>query len=154
MLWNKVWVYFWHFLCIYSDFLWFCGRQRIVNNIQDGEGCSMTFWLIIGINWSIIFWFCRLAQTTCDNWTTVSSCTSEQGGGSELGEEIDKQNTIIQTLQDKLDKVEERVEEHEHYSRRTSLRFKNVRVPTNRFLWVSSYYWRPLLVVCRWGTWQ
>ena len=26
------------FLCIYSDFLWFCGRQRIVNNIQDGEG--------------------------------------------------------------------------------------------------------------------
>jgi hypothetical protein len=26
------------FLCIYSDFLWFCGRQRIVNNIQDLEG--------------------------------------------------------------------------------------------------------------------
>jgi hypothetical protein len=25
-----------------------------------------------------------VAQTTCDNWTTVSSCTSEQGGGSEL----------------------------------------------------------------------
>ena len=31
-------VYFWHFLCIYSDFLWFCGRQRSVNIIQDGEG--------------------------------------------------------------------------------------------------------------------
>jgi hypothetical protein len=46
-------------------------------------------------------------------------------------EEIDKQNTIIQTLQDKLDKVEERVEEQEQYSRRTSLRFNNVRVPTN-----------------------
>ena len=46
-------------------------------------------------------------------------------------EEIDKQNTIIQTLQDKLDKVEERVEEPEQYSRRTSLRFNNVRVPTN-----------------------
>jgi GTPase involved in cell partitioning and DNA repair len=29
-------------------------------------------------------------------------------------EEIDKQNTIIQTLQDKLDKVEERVEEQEN----------------------------------------
>jgi hypothetical protein len=41
---------------------------------------SMTFWLIIGINWSINFWFFRVAQTTCDNWTTVSSCTSEQGG--------------------------------------------------------------------------
>jgi hypothetical protein len=46
-------------------------------------------------------------------------------------EEIDKQNTIIQTLQDKLDKVEEMVEEQEQYSRRTSLRFNNVRVPTN-----------------------
>jgi hypothetical protein len=46
-------------------------------------------------------------------------------------EEIDKQNTIIQTLQDKLDKVEEKVEEQEQYSRRTSLRFNNVRVPTN-----------------------
>ena len=46
-------------------------------------------------------------------------------------EEIDKQNTIIQTLQDKLDKVEETVEEQEQYSRRTSLRFNNVRVPTN-----------------------
>jgi hypothetical protein len=141
----------------------------------------MTFWLIIGINWSINFWFCRVAQTTCDNWTTVSSCTSEQGGGSELDasllgcsgvvglefnlekgwwyviwtkwiwsfivifrsshiekiqsahhvinlqrEEIDKQNTIIQTLQDKLDKVEERVEEQEQYSRRTNLRFNNI----------------------------
>jgi hypothetical protein len=73
---------------------------------------------------------CRVAQAMCDNWTTVSSCTSEQGGGSEL-DEIDKQNTIIQTLQDKLDKVEERVEEQEQYSRRTSLRFNNVRVPTN-----------------------
>jgi hypothetical protein len=30
-----------------------------------------------------------------------------------------------------LDKVEERVEEQEQYSRRTSLRFNNVRVPTN-----------------------
>ena len=46
-------------------------------------------------------------------------------------EEIDKQNTIIQTLQDKLDKVEERVEEQEQYSRRTSVRFNNGRVPTN-----------------------
>ena len=46
-------------------------------------------------------------------------------------EEIDKQNTIIQTLQDKLDKIEERVEEQEQYNRRTSLRFNNIRVPTN-----------------------
>ena len=48
-----------------------------------------------------------------------------------ISKEIDKQNTIIQTLQDKLDKVEERVEEREQYSRRTRLRFNNVRVPTN-----------------------
>jgi hypothetical protein len=38
---------------------------------------------------------------------------------------------IYHLLQDKLDKVEERVEEQEQYSRRTSLRFNNVRVPTN-----------------------
>ena len=46
-------------------------------------------------------------------------------------EEIDKQNTISQTLQDKLDKIEERVAEQEQYSRRTSLRFNNIRVPTD-----------------------
>jgi hypothetical protein len=46
-------------------------------------------------------------------------------------EEIDKQSTIIQTLQDKLDKIEEWVEEQEQYSRRTSLRFNNIRVPTS-----------------------
>jgi hypothetical protein len=34
-------------------------------------------------------------------------------------------------LEDKLDKIEEWVEEQEQYSRRTSLRFNNIRVPTN-----------------------
>ncbi|CAC5399732.1 unnamed protein product [Mytilus coruscus] len=45
--------------------------------------------------------------------------------------ELKKQSDEIKSLKSKLVKVESRIEEHEQYSRRTSLRFHNVPVPTD-----------------------
>ena len=45
--------------------------------------------------------------------------------------QIDEQNAEIKALKTKLDKVEARLEEHEQYSRRTSLRIHNVSVLTD-----------------------
>ena len=45
--------------------------------------------------------------------------------------QIDEQNADIKALKTKLDKAEARLEEQEQYSRRTSLRFHNVPVPTD-----------------------
>jgi hypothetical protein len=42
-----------------------------------------------------------------------------------------KQNDQISSMKNKISNIEKRLEEHEQYSRRTSLRFSNVRVPTN-----------------------
>ena len=42
-----------------------------------------------------------------------------------------KQNDQISSMKNKIDNIEKRHEEQEQYSRRTSLRFKNVRLPTN-----------------------
>ena len=49
-------------------------------------------------------------------------------------DQIAKQSVEIQTLQDKINKineVENRIEEQEQYSRRTSLRFYNVPAPVD-----------------------
>jgi septal ring factor EnvC (AmiA/AmiB activator) len=40
--------------------------------------------------------------------------------------EINKQNKVIKSLQEKLNNVETRIEEQEQYSRRTSLRFNRI----------------------------
>ena len=45
--------------------------------------------------------------------------------------EMKKQSDEIKSLKSKLIKVESRIEEQEQYSRRTSLRFHNVPVPTD-----------------------
>ena len=45
--------------------------------------------------------------------------------------ELKNQRDEIKSLKSKLNKVESRIEEQEQYSRRTSLRFHNVPVPTN-----------------------
>jgi hypothetical protein len=42
-----------------------------------------------------------------------------------------KQNDQISSMKNKISNLEKRLEEQEQYSRRTSLRFNNVRVPTN-----------------------
>jgi hypothetical protein len=42
-----------------------------------------------------------------------------------------KQNDQISSVKNKISNLEKRLEEQEQYSRRTSLRFSNVRVPTN-----------------------
>ena len=41
------------------------------------------------------------------------------------------QNDQISSMKNKISNLEKRLEEQEQYSRRTSLRFSNVRVPTN-----------------------
>ena len=46
-------------------------------------------------------------------------------------DQIAKQSVEIQTLQDKINEVENRIEEHEQYSRRASLRFNNVSAPVD-----------------------
>jgi chromosome segregation ATPase len=46
-------------------------------------------------------------------------------------DQIAKQSVEIQTLQDKINEVENRIEKHEQYSRRASLRFNNVSAPVD-----------------------
>jgi hypothetical protein len=59
--------------------------------------------------------------STIDSHHTIK-CQSDQ---------IAKQSVEIQTLQDKINEVENRIEEHEQYSRRASLRFNNVSAPVD-----------------------
>jgi hypothetical protein len=44
---------------------------------------------------------------------------------------IQQQNQTINNLTNKINKLGSRIEEQEQYSRRTSLRFNNVKAPTN-----------------------
>jgi hypothetical protein len=92
------------------------------------------------------------AHTTSDNFTTVSpsdgdvetvwlDITVSESDGEEdkvfvlatLAQEtvIQQQNQTINNLTNKINKLGSRIEEQEQYSRRTSLRFNNVKAPTN-----------------------
>jgi hypothetical protein len=58
------------------------------------------------------------------------------------GREHQNKNQIdqISSMKNKISNLEKRLEEQEQYSRRPSLRFSNVRVPTLHDLLVLSFY--------------